>query len=230
MFFDSKERAYIAPFGLFLISLLVSELISKTGVGYSNWALAKPLYWIYPLQTLLCGGLVIYYWKHYEWNPLKGFWVALGIGVLVFVIWIAPQQWLGFEARKDGFKPDFFTTIGFPPLADQLSIIMRFIRLVIVVPLVEEIFWRGFLLRFLINESFHKVPFGTFQWRAFLITSAAFCLEHQIKDWPAALLAGVLFNLVAVKTKSLGACVIAHAITNLVLGIWILQSKQWGFW
>jgi membrane protease YdiL (CAAX protease family) len=49
-------------------------------------------------------------------------------------------------------------------------------------------------------------------------------------DWPAALLTGILFNFVMVRTKSLAVCVIAHAVTNLGLGVFIMCTRQWGFW
>jgi hypothetical protein len=102
--------------------------------------------------------------------------------------------------------------------------------MVIIVPLVEEIFWRGWLLRYLVHDDFRTVPFGTFTWKSFLISSGAFCLEHQFADWPAAILTGALYNLVAYRTRSLAACVVAHAVTNAGLAIYILQTRQWGFW
>ena len=85
-------------------------------------------------------------------------------------------------------------------------------------------------MRFLIKEDFNNVPIGTFQWRSFLIVALAFMLVHQTADWPAAFLCGIAYNLVAVRTGSLSACVLAHAITNLGLGIYIMSTRQWGFW
>ena len=140
MFFDSKERAYIAPFGVFLASILVCELISKIGVGYANGFFSKPMYWVYPLQTALCAGLLFHYRKYYILRPITGLGIALLIGGLVFVLWVAPQAWLGFEPRTTGFQPDYLRSQGFSPIWDQVSVLFRFIRLVIVVPLVEEIF------------------------------------------------------------------------------------------
>jgi len=99
-----------------------------------------------------------------------------------------------------------------------------------VVPLIEEIFWRGFLQRYLVNEKFTSVKFGTYTHLSFFGVAGAFMLVHSPSDWPAAIATGVLFGWVAVKTKSLLACVIAHAITNLGLGIYIVTTKQWGFW
>ena len=100
----------------------------------------------------------------------------------------------------------------------------------VVVPLVEEIFWRSLLLRYLISEKFETVPFGTFSWMSFAVVAVAFALSHQKADWPAALLTGVLYNLVACRSKSLTSCVVTHALTNLALGLWIVATKEWGFW
>jgi CAAX prenyl protease-like protein len=86
------------------------------------------------------------------------------------------------------------------------------------------------LLRYLIREDFTNVPIGAFSWRSFGIVTAGFCLEHAPADWPAAVLTGMLFNLVAYRTRSLSACVLAHAVTNALLGGYILRTGQWGFW
>jgi CAAX prenyl protease-like protein len=114
---------------------------------------------------------------------------------------------------------------------------LRFIRLVIVVPLLEEIFWRGFLLRDLVQPRFTEVPVGTFRWRSFFIVVAAFGVAHWGKEtWPPgpdfvpALITGAMYNLIAYRTKSLTSCVVAHAVTNLLLGIYIMRTGQWGFW
>jgi CAAX prenyl protease-like protein len=106
----------------------------------------------------------------------------------------------------------------------------RFTRLVIVVPLVEEIFWRGFLLRYLVREDFTAIPFGSSSRFSFWAVVVAFTAVHAPVDWPAAFLTGILFNLLAVRTRSLAACVTAHAVANLALGVYICATKQWGFW
>jgi CAAX prenyl protease-like protein len=109
-------------------------------------------------------------------------------------------------------------------------VLMRFLRLVVVVPLVEEIFWRGFLLRYLINQKFTAIAVGTFSWLSFVVVTGLFGFAHSRADWIPALICGALYNLVAYRTRSLASCVIAHALTNLLLGLWIMQTRQWGFW
>ena len=158
---------------------------------------------------------------------MAGFGFATLVGIIALGIWVAPQAVFGFDLRKKGFDPGFFAEDGWPYWA---NLTVRLIRMGVVVPFVEEIFWRGFLLRFLVREDFTAVPFGTFTWRSFIISSLAFCLEHQTQDWPAAVLTGALFNLVAYRTRSLAACIFTHAVTNLALAIYILRTDQWGFW
>jgi CAAX prenyl protease-like protein len=129
--------------------------------------------------------------------------------------------------RADGFLPHFFAESG---AAYWLNLIPRLFRLIVVVPLVEEIFWRGWLARYLVNRDFTKTQVGTFTPLAFWGTSIGFMLEHSPADWPAAFVTGILFNVVAIKTGSLAACVVAHAVANLLLAAYVLQSHQWGYW
>jgi hypothetical protein len=226
--FTLQEKAYLAPFAGFLALMLLGELVSKLFDGVAGpWWLAEPQYWVLPLQAVVCGILLARGWRHYELRPIRGVAVACLVGIAVLLIWIAPQLWFGVPPRLVGFDPTFFPENSW---AYQLTLAFRFVRLVIVVPLLEEIFWRGFLLRHLIREPFTEVPFGSFSWLSFSVVTLGFCLEHQPADWVAAALAGTLYNLVAYRTRSLSACVIAHAVTNLLLGIYVMRTGQWGFW
>jgi len=219
-----KLIAYTAPMVVFFAALAVVAGLKK--IGGSFW-LDSPEYWVYPVQTLVCAVLLFWFRREYDWRRLGGIGLAVAVGLLVFVLWISPQQFLGAEARTSGFNPDTFAG---QPAAYWTTVLLRFLRLVIVVPLVEEIFWRGFLLRYFINDKFTAVPFGAFSWFSFAVVTIGFTLVHSTADWPAAAITGALYNFVAYRTKSLMACVIAHAATNLLLGLWIMYTKQWGFW
>jgi CAAX prenyl protease-like protein len=226
-----RERAFTVPFILFMVLLAGGQMISSL-FKIESWVFTDSQYWIKPLQTVLCGALLVYYWRYYDWNepssrlPSK---ILFGqaVGIVAFLLWIAPQIVFNAPPRLEGFDPAFFGEQGWPY---WLNLGFRFLRLVVVVPLVEEIFWRGFLMRWLIKENFTAVPFGTFQIKAFGLVALFFMLVHETSDYPAAFLTGLLYNLVAVRTQSLWACVQAHAITNLLLGIYIVRTEQWGFW
>ena len=220
----AKITAYVGPMAVFIALLAVTSLL-RFG-GQSFW-LQHSEYWVFPLQTVVCAFMLWRYWKAYELGPPRMLWFGVTIGALVFAIWIAPQAFLRFAPRTDGFDPEVFVL---KPALFWSTVALRFLRLVVVVPLVEEIFWRGFLLRYLIDEKFDQVPIGTFGWVSFVTVTLAFALAHSMPDWPAAVITGALYNLVAYRTKSLSTCVATHALTNLLLGIWIMQTKQWGFW
>ena len=224
MIIRRKLVAFTAPMLLFLLLLGLRD--GLTSIGGPFW-ISSAEYWIYPVQTILCGALVFWFWSEYDLNTPRGVGIAIAVGLLIFLLWISPQAFLHFSPRQNGFNPTVFADT---PWLYSITILFRFLRLVLIVPLVEEIFWRGFLLRFLIDEKFEQVPFGKFSWMSFAIVTLAFGFSHSRPDWPAAIVTGILFNWVAYRTKSLSACVIAHGLTNLCLGLWIMKTGQWGFW
>ncbi len=219
-----KLVAFTLPMAAFLLLLAVISLLREVGGAF--W-LASPEHWIYPAQTIFCGALLLWFWREYELRAAGQIVFTLVLALMVFALWISPQVLLGLPPRRDGFNPEIFAG---QPAAYWATIAFRFLRLVIVVPLVEEIFWRGFLLRYSINERFYAVRIGTFSWLSFAAVTVGFGFAHSRADWIAALIAGALYNCVAYRTKSLMSCVVAHAVTNFLLGLWVMKTRQWGFW
>lgn len=225
-----EEKAYVGPFVVFLAIMFLGQIPGWIAPRSEWWIIAKPGYWVIPLQTVVGTVLLARYWRIYQMRFPSWFGIAFAtlIGAIALIIWIAPQQWLGVAARLTGFEPHYFG--GPDTWMYWFNLVVRFIRLVIIVPLIEEIFWRGFLLRYFVDDDFTSVPMGAFSWMSFWIVVGGFCLEHSFADWPAAILTGALFNLVAYRTRCLSACVLTHAVTNLILGIWVMRTGQWGFW
>ena len=105
-------------------------------------------------------------------------------------------------------------------------------RAVVVVSLVEELLWRGFLMRFLLNPdgNYWAGPFGRPSWKSYLIVTALVVFIHGPADWAAALVWGSLMYGCAVWTRSLGACVVMHAVANFLLGWYALSFGKYGLW
>ncbi len=204
--------AYVAPFALFLVLTAI-----QPGEGFW-WP------WFYPLKTLAVGALVILLVPWYPDLGIRSTWLAVVVGVVVFVLWVLPEgryPLFASPAEVDPFDrlvaPWVFLWIGFRVLGASL-----------VVPIMEELFWRGFLIRWLIRADFQKVAIGTFTWPSFVITSLLFASEHN--RWLVGLMAGVVYNLLLYRTKSLYACIVAHGVTNLALAVFVLVTEQWAFW
>lgn len=237
-----RTLAHVAPLVVFMLFLMLPGLVQHKHPDVPWWKYA-PEHWIYPAQTLACGALLVWWWRAYRFTrPSPGALIFGVVGGLVGIaVWILPCEifhrggfteesagWLkhlGVQPRLEGFDPEVFP-------APWLAVGMRFLRMVVVVALVEEIFWRGFLMRWLVNPDGNpwKVPFGTHHWRALLGTLVGVVLVHQPADYAASAVWALLLYGLAVRTKSLVSCVVAHGVANLVLGIYALQSGHHGFW
>ncbi len=220
--------AYVLPFALFMAALAFNGLLGWLGGENGPFWLSQSKYWVYPLQTILCAGVLVYFWKDYQWGPSRTLWIGAFWGIVVFFLWVFPQ--LFFNAPRSSGSPFDPYALGDSGLVFWSSIVARMLRLAIVVPLLEEIFWRGFLMRYFINKNFTTIPFGTPNLASFSAVVILFAFVHNFEDFFGALAAGIIYNAVAIATRSLGACVVAHAVTNLLLGIYVLQTRQWGFW
>lgn len=209
---EHPAAPYIVPFGTFIV---LTALIPYIPHGQL---------WGYPIKTAIVGGLLLFFASDYGKPQALYLWFATIIGVAVFLIWIAPEGLYPLLEESTPFDP-------YAHLSGYLVIAWIAVRLLgasIVVPIMEEFFWRGFLLRWLIQQDFNKVAIGTFTWPSFLITTLLFGLEHQ--RWLVGIIAGIIYNLLLYRTKSIWACVVAHAITNLTLGIYVIATGQWQFW
>ncbi len=219
--------AHTVPFAIFMLGLAAVSAVKWLAPDSPHLLLAEPAYWIYPLQSLACAIALIVYWKNYSFGSQRALPLALGVGAVVLLLWIAPEAFFGFDKRLDGFDPTAFEgSLGLY----WGTVIARFFRLVIIVPLIEEIFWRGFLQRYLIQENFTAIPFGKYTHLSFWGVALAFASVHWGPDFIPALITGALFGWIAIRTKSLLACVVAHAVTNLGLGVYIMWTQQWGYW
>ncbi len=96
------------------------------------------------------------------------------------------------------------------------------------VPVMEELFWRGFLMRWLIQDDFTAVPMGTYTPYSFWITTALFAGVHGA-EWPQGLVVGLLYGAWFVRTKKLGDIMLAHGVTNLLLTFYCLIAHDWHF-
>jgi len=241
---DSATAAHVAPLFVFMALLAVPDWF-RIENSELPWFQRAPEHWVYPLQTVICGALLWWFRRHYELRPWRGLGLAVVLAVIGITAWILPAwlysklgagedapawwSWFGLVERKEGFDP---TVLAEWPAWQSASTVMRFIRMVLVVPLVEELFWRGFLMRYLNagDAPWQSVPFGAHSWRAFGIITVLVMLAHKPEDYAGALVWGSLVYGLAVRTKSLGACVVMHAVGNLLLGLYALRTQQWGFW
>jgi CAAX prenyl protease-like protein len=206
---------YVVPFAIFI------------GLGIIGSQFENGVYIIYPIKTVAVAISLFVYRKTYtelfQKIPIKSVLIALLFGIVVFVIWILPEG-LYPTLGESQFNPFIFENRSWI----IFQIIFRLIGAVLVVPIFEELFWRSFLIRWIIDQDFKNVSIGKFTWLSFGIVVLFFGLEHH--RWLVGMAAGVLFNGLLYKEKNLWSCIIAHAVTNLALGVYVLITHNWSFW
>ncbi len=212
--FRHPATPYVAPFATFLL---------LTEIG--RW-IPGSLLWIYPAKTLLAGVLLVWFRRAYSEVKLEFSWLAIAVGLVVFLLWIGSEGYYPLLSKPQGISPyELVEGIWYVAMA---WIGIRLFGAVVIVPIMEELFWRSFLLRYLINTDFKQVTLGTFSWFSLVWTVLLFGLEHQ--RWLAGMIAGLLYTLLLYRTKRLSACILAHAITNSALGIYVLVTQHWEYW
>ncbi|MHB8058532.1 MAG: CAAX prenyl protease-related protein [Desulfuromonadaceae bacterium] len=220
----------VLPFVVFMAFIGLDELLrSLIEHGFIQFD-ATAIYYLYPLKTVVVGYLLYRFRKEYnelDFKDLRSHATTLVVscvGVLVFLLWIRMDWTLSASATPAGFNPTLLPDVA----VRIIMIFFRIIGAVLVVPLMEELFWRSFLIRYIIDTDFEKVKIGTFTWCSFLLTIALFGSEHYYIY--AGIMAGVAYNLILYKTRSLAQCVLAHAVTNLALSIYVVFTGKWQFW
>jgi len=211
---------YIAPMAVFLIFLAVGN---RLGLGL----------WEFPLRAAVLAA-VLWFVSRGVIDLRMPHWLAsIGVGVVVFAIWIGPDAlWPGYRSHwlfQNSITGQVSSSIPEDYKTSTLVLIFRTIRAVILVPIIEEIFWRGWLMRWLINSNFQQVPLGSYAPSAFWITALLFASEHG-PYWDVGLITGVIYNWWMIRTKSLGDCILAHGVTNAVLSAYVVCVGKWEYW
>ncbi|MBX6314343.1 MAG: CAAX prenyl protease-related protein [Isosphaeraceae bacterium] len=218
---------YVAPMATFLIlTSLEGWLPRSEGGPHPHW---------YPLFYTLKAAIVAAVawacrsaWRDLVPRPRPMGWalaVALGLGVTA--LWVGldglyPQ--FGASGTRAAFDP------GVLPMPTRaLFLAVRFFGLVVLVPLIEELFWRSFAMRWIIDPDFLRVPIGRVTPAAAVLTAALFALEHP-EEWLPALLTGLAWAGLLRQSRSVSACIVSHAAANLALGLYVLATGAWRFW
>ena len=216
--------ARVVPFAVFMLLLGLRGALPADG----SWGIDPR--WVYAVTVLVVGGLLAWWWRDYgelstQLRPtLQEAGLAIAVGVLVFGLWIkldAPWMRLG-EATAPFFPLDVQGELMWPLIG------VRWIGAALLVPVMEELFWRSFLMRWIENGQFEAVLPQRVGLKAVVLSTFVFMLAHTL--WLAAIIAGLAYAWLYVRSGKLWLPVIAHAVTNGALGVWVVMTGNWAFW
>ena len=213
--------ARVLPFLVYLFFIALVDVLGRLGFS------AQELRWLYALKVGTVLLTLIMGYRHYtelhtfRLSPI-GVVTAMAAGLLVFWLWIKLDAgWMQLGSAS-GFDP---TTGG---RIDWALVAVRIAGAALVVPVMEELFWRSFLLRWIVDPDFERVTTAQVTAGSVLINVVLFGVEHHL--WFAGMVAGLAYSLLYLRSRSLWSAILAHAVTNGVLGIWIVQTGSWTYW
>lgn len=214
-------RVCVVPFVVFLgFNLLLAAV--QGGWQWDHpaapWWQRAPELWVYALQVLACGGYLFAWRRDITWRarPSHCLW-GVAAGLLGIGLWLIPYL-LGWVPREGGFEPELL--FGSDSAATVAAYALRFARAVLIVPLAEELFWRGYLMRWCIDRDFPaRVPLGRVSWFSYIVVTLGFILVHRSCDWAGAACYGSLAYVLVWRTRSLLPVILMHATANLVMGV-----------
>lgn len=220
--FSPAALARCLPFAVFMALLALR--------GYLPDSLGLDARWIYGLQTFVVGGMLAWYWREYgelvrqTLPDAREAGLAVVVGLVVFALWVQlDAPWMQLGSATASFVPlDAEGRLIWPLVA------LRLAGAALVVPVMEELFWRSFLMRWVQHPGFERVDPQTVGLRALVMSTFVFTLAHTL--WLAAVVAGLAYAWLYRRTGKLWTAVIAHAVTNGMLGVWVIATGRWEFW
>jgi len=158
---------------------------------------------------------------------------SLLLGAGVFLLWIAPDVLFPGYRGHWLFSNAIMGSVGsqLPENArgETAVLLMRGLRASLIVPVAEELFWRAWLMRWLITPNFETGPLGTYSAQAFWIVAVLFASEHG-PYWDVGLATGVVYNWWMIRTRSLGDLILTHGVTNACLSLYVVAAGKWEYW
>jgi uncharacterized protein len=219
--FSRAAWARILPFAAYIFFIVLGDLLERAGFARAE------LRWLYPLQVGTVAVLLAVFWRGYHElhvplpKPAQLF-TAIAVGVLILVLWInldAPWMTVG---SSPGYNPTSDGGMNWP------LVVIRILGAALVVPVMEELFWRSFVMRWADAADFEALEPARVGLKGFLISSVLFGFEHNL--WLAGIVAGSAYALLYMRHRNLWSAVLAHAVTNGMLGAWVLATGSWQFW
>lgn len=187
-------------------------------------------YWLY-LGKMLVGAWCIWEMRSLVPEIRWAFsWEAVVVGILVCVIWVGLDPYYAKNEAlfKIGEPWNPIKEFGRGSALGIFFVAVRTLGSAIIVPPIEEAFFRSFLYRYFVRLNFTEMPFSRLHWLSFFVTSGLFGLAHF--QWLPGILCGMAFQWLVLRKNRLGDAMTAHAITNFLLGIWIYWRDDWKFW
>lgn len=219
--FNRAAWLRILPFAAYLLFIVIGDGLARMGVS------ADALRWLYPAKIAVVVALLAMAWRHYHELAIPHLaaaqaLTAIAVGIVVLVLWVNMDTGWMVVGTSPGFDPREAGRI------DWLLVAIRIAGAALVVPVMEELFWRSFLMRWIEASDFESVEPAQLGLKSFAISALLFGVEHNL--WLAGVVAGAVYGFLYKRHRNLWSPILSHAVTNGLLGLWVVRTGNWAFW
>ena len=191
-------------------------------------------FWVYLAKCVIGAWMIWVTWPLVSEMRWAISFEALIAGTLVFILWVALDVlYPKFSQPNDSW--DLQKQFGSPSGMVWFFAGVRLVGSTLLVPMLEEVFYRSFLYRYILAPNWMFTAYNSFAVKPFLITSIVFGFPHQ--QWLAGIVCGMIYQLLVIRTNRVADAITAHAVTNLLLGVWVItkgfgyaEEFPWHFW
>lgn len=208
---SNPTAAYLMPFLIILVAGTVAHALSS---GFEM---------LYPMRLIAGLAALIWYRKRLADLNFRCTWRGPAAGIVVFALWMAAARFLLEPASEPKALADMSA-----PLRDAW-IACRAGAAIITVPIIEELAYRGFLLRRWLGAEFESIPFSAVRLPQLLLTSLLFGVVHG-SMWLPGTVAGLAYGALVMRTGRIGESIAAHATTNALIAVCVVFGNQWQLW
>ena len=217
----NQTLSRVAPFLVYILFLILADLFSgQLGIQTK---------WFYVVKITAVITTLAYFAKNltelYKLPPMRDFLYASVSGLIVFLVWIFPYpSWLVAGVDAVATNP----IAGLNNLEAIIWLSTRILGAALLVPIIEELFWRSYVMRRYDKDNFLSVDPATISSFAYVGSACLFAIEHKL--WLAGLFAGLVYGELYKTYKNLWVPIFAHSVTNAVLGVYVISTGQWQYW
>jgi uncharacterized protein len=222
-----REQLEMSPIRARFIPYAAIVLLASLRGAFTGPA----LYWVY-LAEMLVGLWCVWEMRSLVPEMRWAFsWEAVAVGVAICVLWVGldpyyPKPDAGSETGEV-WNP--FKQFGPGTMMAFFFVAVRTLGSALIVPPIEEAFYRSFMYRYFVRTDFTAMPLNRLHWLSLVVTSAIFGAVHP-QQWLPGVLCGLGYQWLVLRKNRLGDAITAHAITNFLLSIWVCWKGAWQFW
>ena len=220
-FFQKEEKGKL-PLDLGPTILLI-PLICLIVVGLFTKAITPDFAWLYPIHIVITIFVIYFFRKSFLLFLTRPSFISIAIGVLVFILWIV----LIPENQEQSTR--FMAELNAAPLWLAISwLLFRVMGASVIVPIAEEFAFRGYIQPQLQLWFDRKGLKSASVIASLAITALLFGYVHS--HILAGSIAGLFFGLAYLQRRQLIDAVVAHAVTNSLLELYVIGCVSWSYW